>query len=316
MSCVSNNNSGLRRPATGFSLLELIVAMTITMIFFGVVYMTFVQVSKGHKTAEARMDAMRNGRAALETLRFELKSSMIKDLSGVNVYFRGIHIVLPYGDGIDNDGDGLIDEEEVNGRLDLPTTSSLASLQRHAQLANNYVERPMQIATTTLGDLHVDVDAKFGRDILILNVTPNPAKVGVDHQQITYAVTQFDGEDNVLVRQSVDVKNDNTTDTNSLIISPLAFKVAGFDLLFWDPNALPANQKWLTDWDSTKSASFDAPQLPLPASVYIRLTMLADPRPTEALVPGKPMDVIPMEMIVNNEDIIGSAEYLAERPNL
>jgi hypothetical protein len=93
--------------------------------------------------------------------------------------------------------------------------------------------------------------------------------------------------------------------------SPLAFKVAGFDLLFWDPNVPAINQKWLIDWDSTLPAS-----LQLPASIYIRLTMLADPRPAEALVPGQPMDVIPLETIVNIEKIIDSPEYNAQRPSL
>jgi type II secretory pathway pseudopilin PulG len=306
MNCVSNNHPGPRRPATGFSLLELTVAMTVTMIFFGAVYLTFVQVSKGHKAAEARMDAMRNGRAALATLGAELKSRLITN--GGNIFFQGRHFVASYGDGVDNDGDGRIDEEEVNGVLDSPTSGTLADLQRRAKLTN-YIERPAQVTTVTLGDAQIDVDAKFGRNILVFNVSPKVTSVTLKFQQITYAVTKFEGEDNVLVRQVENVYNNGNPNTVST--SPLAFKVAGFDLLFWDPNVSAINQKWLIDWDSTSSAP-----LQLPASIYIRLTMLADPRPAETLVPGQPMDVIPLETIVNIEKIIDSPEYNAERPSL
>ena len=54
MSCVSNNPAGLKRPASGFSLLELLVAITITLLFVSAVYVTFVQISKGHQAADAR----------------------------------------------------------------------------------------------------------------------------------------------------------------------------------------------------------------------------------------------------------------------
>ena len=37
--------------------------------------------------------------------------------------------------------------------------------------------------------------------------------------------------------------------------------------------------------------------------------MIADPRPLESLVSGQPMDVIPLETIVNIEAIINDAQY-------
>lgn len=88
-------------------------------------------------------------------------------------------------------------------------------------------------------------------------------------------------------------------------LDPIAFGVLGFDLLFWDSNALPGEQAWLEEWDSTD-------ELPntMPASVYIRLTLYADARPIESYEPGQPVDTITLESIVNIDSVINSASYL------
>ena len=285
------------------------MAITITLLFVSAVYVTFVQISKGHQAADARMDALRNGRAALATMTDEIKAA---NRLGSDFLFSGIHMVLSYGDGFDNNGDGQIDEEVVNGALDAPTTATAAQLGLHAQLGTHQ-ERPLAVGRATLGDSQVDVDAKFGRDVLTFKVFPKVPTPAVGFKVITYGVMDYEGQSNVLVRQVQTYPQGSSTAT-SVSIAPLAFRVAGFDLLFWDPNALPADQGWVTSWDSTQWTQFANPKFPLPGSVYIRLTMIADPRPLESLVSGQPMDVIPLETIVNIEAIINDAQY--PRPSL
>ena len=71
---------------------------------------------------------LRNGRAALATMTDEIKAA---NRLGSDFLFSGIHMVLSYGDGFDNNGDGQIDEEVVNGALDAPTTATAAQLGLH-----------------------------------------------------------------------------------------------------------------------------------------------------------------------------------------
>lgn len=316
MSCVSNNTMGPRRSRSAFSLLELLVAMMVTMIFVGAVYTTFLQISRGHQAAEARMDALRNGRAALSNISEELKTANTRGAK-TQYHFVGTPLKLTNGDGRDNDGDGLIDEEAVNGILDAPTSGTTADLDRHALLGGTLKERPNWVGVSDLGDAQVDVDATFGHDVLTYQIFPSGAVAPeLDYKLITYEVKDFDGQSNVLVRRA-ELHYNNGTPT-AVAESPLAFNVAGFDLLYWNPvdYGLPSFPVgWNTSWDTDILKNIVGVQLYLPASVYIRLTLLADPRPAASVQalrtanPDAPIDVITLESVVNIEETIKDGKY-------
>lgn len=304
MSCVSTNP---RRPGAAYTLLEVMVALLVTMIFIGGVYTTFIQISKGHQVAQARMNAMNSARTALSSMSADIKTA---NRLGGNVHFVGVDAALPYGDGVDNDGDGAVDEETVNGMLDQVTTATEAQLDRHARL-RMMSERPLQVGRVDLGDSQVDVDAVFGRDVLEFFVKPEVPTPEMINKIIRYYVDDFEGEHNVLLRETWIVPE---ADNPQISVTPLAFGVAGLDMLYWDPNAQPQDQGWLPAWNSDLASAFPFPKLAMPGAVYIRLTMFTDPRPAETIQAGQPVEVTPVETIVNLEEIIHDAMY--PRPNL
>jgi type II secretory pathway pseudopilin PulG len=299
-------------------MIEMLIAVAIVSIFLSGIYATYIQVAKVNQQATAQLEALRNGRSALQSLSDELKS--LNDIGGNGLLIGPDVPPRAFGDGIDNDGDGRTDEEIVNGIDDDPTSppTPIIATDRHAFLnpANTLRERPRGIAVSDLGDANVDEDARFGQDFLIFQVTPEtPSDIIV--KVITYAIPPegFDGVPNVLVRQTR-IERVNPADPTgpSLVeggLAPIAFGVLGFDLMYWDSNASAATQNWLTAWDSTTKAG---ERFRLPASIYMRLTVQADPRPAEILEDGDPQKVLIVSTVVNIESVIDSP--LFERPLL
>lgn len=309
MNCASNKPLGRRAPASGFSLVEMLLAIAITSAFVVGVYAAFISINKGHKEVEARIQALSNGRTALSMMSEEIKSA---GFTGSSHYFFAVPSKLAYGDGIDNDGDGKVDEELVNGTLDVAANqSTIVQNDRHAQIGR-LTERPLQVGKADLGDAQLDVDAKFGQDTLAFDIYPRVPTAQLARKRVIYSPGTYDNQPNVLLRTTYSYAADNSLVTSSS--APLAFGVAGVDMLYWDPNAQPANQKWVSSWDSRTESTFANPKLPLPAAVYIRLTMIADPRPAEALTPRQPMVVMPLETMVDIESVIHNARF--PRPRL
>lgn len=316
MNCVSTKpfNHHPRLGQSGFSLLEILLALAISSAFLAGTYTAYIQISKAHDASEARMEALRNARAAMATMTYELKSNI---LTGSQTGLVGVSQTLPFGDGIDNDQDSKIDEEIVNGKLDDTSGGTLFPvINNHAKLGNLY-ERPLFINLPDLGDTQVDVDAKFGHDRITFRVSPPspPPPGGITSKIISYYIneTTFDGHPNVLMRHTEIVPSDGSTPL--VTDAPLAFGVLGFDLLHWNPNAEPQDQGWVETWDSSQSDNFASPKLPLPASIYLRLTMYADPRPQAAVaIDGQPVQTVILETIVDLEQTIGSKKY--PRPTL
>lgn len=304
MSCASPRRPDRGRRRAGFSFTELLIAVAITSVFALSIYVTFSQVLTAHDEAEARMEAVRNGRTALATLSDELKAI---NRSADEFLLVGFDVNLAYGDGRDNDLDNSVDEELVNGINDDQTTDSLPVLdaQRHARIGN-LNERPLAANRYDLGDFDVDEDTVFGRDVIIFRILPRESGGDILEKTVTLAVTEFDGEENVLVRQT----NIERAAGEPLVgQAPLAFGVLGFDLLYWNPNAEPRLQGWQTSWDSTQQPNFDPPRLPLPASIYVKLTLDADRSPIEAWTPGEPRQTLVLETIVNVEETIGDIRF-------
>ena len=289
-------------------MVELLVALAIASAFLSGVYMTFIQIIRAHDTAEARREAIRNARVALDQV-----ADDFKQLDAVISQLVGVDIVLPFGDGLDNDGDGMIDEEVVDGLNNDFTPDSAAPLisDRHAQIDDDLFERPLFVNRFDLGDADVDEDVLFGRDIVTLRILPSVPTPEVIIKRVDYFIGEFDNQNNVLLRQT-EIFRENQEPLFG--VSPLAFGVLSFDLLYWDPNAAPEDQGWVTSWDSTDAPIFNPPQLSLPASVYIRLAMTADRRPEELTSNGQPVDTIVAWTMVNIEQTINDGNFPRPTP--
>lgn len=318
---------GKRGPTGGFSILEILIAVVIALTFLTALYSSFIQFIQVANRSAARLEALRNARAAISTLTDELKAI---GRSGNDYLLVGRNLTAPYGNGIDDDHDGRIDEEVVDG-IDndgdwLPATDDL-----HAFIpgANPIYDRFMYTTKAPfgglygqdaddLGDFHVDEDALFGRDSIIFRIFPSAAIPNFLSRTITYTIGAFDNQNFVLLRQ---VRTEFTGQPALISTAPLAFGCLGLDLLYWDPNAnpqpfVPRGQRpyWVESWNSTNSASFQPPRLPLPASVFARVSVYADPAPFESYVEGSPVETLYMQTVVNIEDTIGDALY--PRPSL
>lgn len=301
---MSYASSRLRSVSTirGFSLLEILVAMAVATAFLAGAYTVFIQTLQEYDRLEARSEAVRNARSAINSLSDELREI---SANGADFLLVGVDNNLLYGDGIDNDNDGDIDEERFDGLNNDNPGALPSAIDRHATLIS-LQERPLKAGVTDLGDLDVDEDPVWGQDLMIFRVYPTNPTPGVLFKTITYAITDYDGQSNVLVRQ---VRIEPSDDDVEVAITPIAFGVMGFDVLYWDPNASPAEQRWVTSWDSSDAASFDYPRLPLPASIYVRLTMFTDSRPPEIINEGDPVDVLIMQTMLNVEQTISDAQF-------
>ncbi len=309
MSCGSTRP--IRDRRRGFSLTELMVALVISLAFMSGAYMTYFQVVRSQEAAEKRLDALRNGRAALTTVSDELRSINRNFNPGLDdVLFIMRRELLGRGDGIDNDGNGMVDEDLVDGRR----LGGAAADDQHAVIGSTR-ERPLWVGRTDLGDAGVDVDVRYGRSFLIFRTYPAAPTAELLGKTITYAVTEYDGEPNVLVRQTV-IEREGVEPLVSA--APLAFGVLGFDVLAWDPNQPPADQYWVDVWDSsaanpaaplgTTPAALQPP-LRLPASLYVRLSLGAEETADERFAGALPVETMTLETIINIEQVIGDARF-------
>ena len=312
-------------PRTAFTLLELLVALAIAMTFLGALYTSLIGMLTALDEAAARMEALRNGRAALQTLSNEIK--MI-GRSGSEFLVVGLNRTAAFGNGINEDEDDETDEEVLDGRDDDALTPdwSAPADELHAQIGtiDPVFER---YAYTTLGgfgalfgaeaddhgDLHVDEDVRFGLDSIVFRIPPTSPIEGFLLRRITYTIGSFDGERHVLIRQS---RTEFTDRPPVETTAPIAFGVLGFDVLYWDPNAdpdpgVPRDDRpgYVESWDSTEVDGFDSPMLPLPASILVRVTLHADRTGIEGYNDGDVVRTIHLQTVINIEETIGDALY-------
>jgi hypothetical protein len=196
---------------------------------------------------------------------------------------------LAYGDNVDNDGDGVVDEELFNGIDD--DSDWTPAHDRHVQVGT-YVERADFLARPDLGDDNVDEDCLFSADEISWVV---PGSAG--SLRITYRIDTFEGEKHVLVRAS---KLGNAPE----VVEPVVFDVVSLDILAWNANAfIDANGPfetiipyWVESWDSVPLINnpdryvpgVNPPRFPdgtviptiepfyLPPAVYLRVTVNAE----------------------------------------
>lgn len=305
----------------GFTLIEVVVAMAIAVTFLTGVYMSFIDVVRMADRAEARVEALRSSRAALSIMKDELKAI---GRSGAEFLLIGVTNSAGFGDGIDNDLDGAIDEETLDGRDNDGDWTAANDLHMQIGTADPVFERYLFTnagpygtrllgRADDLGDTKVDEDVVFGRDSILFRVFPSTTATNIQSRTIAYIVDTFDGRPNVLIRQ---VRTEFTDQPAQITTAPLAFGVLGLDILYWDPNAITifttlreGRPYWVEQWNSFLVPTFDPPRLPLPASIFVRVTVYADERPIGLYTDGDEVKTLFLQTIVNVEDTIGDALY-------
>lgn len=285
------------------TLIEMLVAIAITGIFLSGVMEAFVYMIRTSDRAEIRLESVTNARTAMERMSAEIKTARIDPRRPIQ-FFHGLSTTLGYGDAMDNDHDGLVDEEVVNGADD-DGDYSLAEDDLHVRFSVTEQERPELDNLPDLGDYNIDEDCRFSRDVLEFRTFPDPDNPGYREKNIKYEITTFDGVDNVLVRTVT--YNPTDPDTTYEEFDPIAFNVLSLDFLYFDPNRIPMN--WVEAWDSLYSPFFPDPAIELPVSVYIRVTVYAGMDPFDEYIPGEPVETVTLETVVNIEQVLKDARY-------
>lgn len=310
------------RNRRAFSLIEVLVVVSIVLLFFGAASLSIIQFIRSKEKAQARMEAVANARHAVDTIAKELRVARMLSVPGGGRLFFGqtAERGAPFtGDRIDNDVDFAIDEEIIRGRDD-----DGDFVNQHVQLKDptappvgpgNVYERPYFFNADDLGDQRVDEDVQFTTAEVEFHTQPDGAGV----RRVRFYLDSFDGEDNVLLMQA-------TTDVGGpdeqASLSPIAHNVLSFSLLFWDPNgpppslADPYTRYYQRTWNSDNFTTGVA-AMRVPSTIHIRVTTYAgSPQPLGEMVngPALPIESVTLSTVVNVEQVLGSAFYNSRRP--
>ncbi|MCD6386478.1 type II secretion system protein [Candidatus Sumerlaeota bacterium] len=289
--------------ASGITLVELMVAVVVASVFLSGVIAAFIQILKATDRAEANIEAVNDARSALELMAIDIKAARI-DTTQKPQPFIGVNNHLTYGDGIDNDNDGRIDEEYINS---IDDDGDWIYADDNHTMIGGMVERPTYVNRPDYGDFHVDEDFKFDQDRLTIGIFSDPFLPVQRSQTITYEIGSYEGESRVLLRRVVYFE-DGTP--QSQVVSPLAFNVLSLNFLYWDPNHDPP--EWREDWDGPNAGLFPAPGIELPVAVFISITIYSGTEPLEHYQPGDPLETATLTTIVNIEQILHDPRYIAK----
>lgn len=285
------------------TLVEVLIAIAISLAFLSSVLVAFMQILKTSDISRARLEAINNARSALEIMSIDIKAARINHAVFIQ-NFLGSNNTLSDGNLIDDDGDGLIDEEVFNGEDD-DRDWNAARDDRHISV-NGFSERKMYVSQADLGDARVDEDCKFSRDTLRFRIFPDPANPASRDDLISYEVVDniaLYGEPNVLVRR---ITRNASSGTAVEEVAPIAFKVLSLDLLYWNPNSLYPT--WTSSWDASTFIPFTN-QIPLPISVYISITIYAGTDDIKKYRLGNKVETITMHTIVNIEQVLNDSRW-------
>ena len=287
----------------GITLIELLVAITITGIFLAGVMEAFIYIIRSAEESEANLEAVTNARAALEIMSKEIKTARIDRRRPIQ-FFHGQSLDELYGDRVDNDQDGRLDEE-IRDAQDDDGDYLIGIDDLHTNFNGGLYERQDLLNISDLGDRHIDEDCRFSRDSLEFITFPDPNNPGFQEKNIRYQITTYDGQPNVLVRHIT--YNPHDSDNTYEEEDPIAFGVLSLSFLYWDPNRIPMN--WVTSWDSLYAPMFPDPQIELPVAVHIAVTVYAGIDPFEEYQPGQKVDTITLETVVNIEQVLKDERY-------
>ncbi len=303
MSCAFTNREGRvatlgRGQPRGLTFIELLVAVLIVAAVMGSAIVAFVFLVRGSEEMRYRLEAINNGRHALDQLASDLMQASYGPTSAVPPhFFIGASVTQAVGNGKDDDNDGETDEEIFNGLDDDNDWTSADD--RHAEISTTQTERAAFVGIPDWGDAHVDEDLKFSLTDLRFRI---PGAGG--YYSIHYYVGTFDGSPNVLIRE--------VSTTTGTLASPVAFNVLSFGTLYWD-SSTTSPTPWKTSWDSTVVGP-DAPALP--KSVALQLTVYAGRAPLTSAVLGAPLETVSLTTVVNiQQSLVNSTFVTTNNPD-
>ena len=296
-----------RQTRSAVTLLEMLVSLSIISLFLIGTLSAFVQILNATDRAQSSMQAVAMGRTALDSIAVEIKQA---NFFPGSFLFEGVNNRTPpltpsgssYGDGIDNDNDGRIDEERMNG-IDDDGDWTLES-DRHIQVSALQTERADFVGLPDIGDAHVDEDPEFDGDWIRFVQFADPADPNPVDREIVYSVGEFNGVSNVLTQT---IRRPALAADADEEVSPLAQNVLGFNALYWQPNG--ATREWRESWDSSGVEALTPPGIRLPAAVHLTLQIYADSKPFSTYVPGDPIEVKTLTTIVTIEQVINDSRY-------
>lgn len=321
MSCALRHRAvRVSRASTGFTLLEVMVAVTITALIIGGATLTFIQLLRSHDRAQARVEATANARSAIEALTVELKRA---ETTGTLVTFHGStesSSTLLNGDAVDQDNDKQFDEELLNGADD--DADWQVADDRHAIIdtsGTRYAERPVYYQAMDLDDWHVDVDIRQSSGSVTFSTFDTPGETGQptgEPRQVRFYLGQDpDGEPNTLMREVTYF--DPGTSSVQVVAAPVAHNVFSFGMLFWDEARAhdPTTNPWLTSWDYDGTTSSGGTNVP--ASVYITISVYSGtPLSLAEMQAGQQIPTVTLTTVVDIESVLASPEFLAFKADI
>lgn len=303
---------GMRSGRRGLTLVELMVVAAIVIIFSTAAITAFIQLIQASDAVDARLDALSNARAFLQTFSYDLRRASTHGAIPRSELFIGTNTSRGFGDLVDDDGDGIYDEEVPDGLDAEPVPDWIRERddRDHRRILSGAGPGGPPIidlkesgwGEPDLGDAHVDEDVVFNSDTLTFWVR-GPFGSNFLRQQITYAIEPFEGEQNVLVKRIRTIYNDGTPEQTE--VSPLAFNVLSVNFLYWDSSATPPY--WRETWDSGALAPGE---IPAPVSVYAKITIYAGTAPLK-LPPTRELETVSLETMVNIEAVLSNPSYRA-----
>ena len=286
-------------PHRGMTLLEILVALAVALAFLSGVIAAFIQILRVSDRSQAQVEAANNARAALEIIANDIKLASIDSRQKEQV-FRGSFAPLTYGDGIDNDGDGVIDEEYFDADDNDIDWTILDD--NHTNIEMILFERPLYVAAPDPGDFHVNEDCVFNTDRLRFWIFPG--LLTERNEIITYEIGSYEGEQNVLLRTVAYYQDRLFLEE---ITSPLAFNVLSLNFLYWDPNR--PRPVWVVDWNGQEAATFPLPGIEIPVAVYVNITVYSGSLPIEQVQPFNPIETVSLSTIVCIEQVLRDTRY-------
>ena len=284
----------------GITVAELLVAMAVSLVFLSGAFAAFVQILRATEKAEAHMEAINNARASLELMAMDIKVATL-DTTQTAQDFTGRDNHLTYGDGIDNDDDGSVDEEYFDGE---DNDSDWTLSDDNHSVIDGMLERWFHVGAPDLGDYHVDEDCTFDQDALAFRIFPHPLDPLNREVHVTYEIGTYEDESNVLIRRVRYISPDLTVQEEE---SPLAFNVLSLNFLYWDPNQAPP--RWVSFWEGFNAAQFPDPGIELPVAVFISVTVYAGTDPIDLYDPGEPIETVSLSTVANIEQVLNDERY-------
>jgi hypothetical protein len=304
------DRSSARTPFMGrraVTLVEILLAVTISIAVLSSAYIAYLQISRATEDSKAYSRAHNRGRAAVEEIGRTVAELRL-DAGLAQQQFVLTTVPLAYGDRVDQDRDGTLDEEILNGRDDDGDWTGAIHDLHQIFPGISFVERPGLRGFPDHGDLRVDQDVVFCQDILTFRL-PASIPLALPSRLVRYRVIDYNGRSNVLVRETIENPPDST-DLDAIYIAaeaggpvtttPVAFEVVSLDVIAWDPNEnfddprpFPYNRPyWVEDWDASVIPGSNRipygalpfiPPFDFPAALLIRVTVNAETRPLSEL---------------------------------